>query len=102
LYRYNEDSVAAARSRVLSVMERNTEAPKALATLFDPFLDLLTMDIPAYLRKFLQEEHSLTDYATVIDHFRGKADMVNAACLDTVRAGAYTVVGLCTLNQVDP
>jgi hypothetical protein len=32
---------------------------KALAQLFEPHLDLLNMDIMSYLRRFMQEGHSL-------------------------------------------
>ena len=87
----DDDAVTAARTRVLSVMERSTIAPKALAALFEPFLDLLTMDTAAYLRKFLAAGHTLEEYAEAIEEFRNKADAIKDTALDQVRAGAYLV-----------
>ena len=87
----DDATIVNARDVVTRVMERNAIAPRALAKLFDPFLDLLTLDLDAFLQKFKEKDRSLEKYAEEIDAYFAKARAVRATSMDHVRAGAYVV-----------
>ncbi|KAK3261578.1 hypothetical protein CYMTET_29517 [Cymbomonas tetramitiformis] len=87
----NEDCVNLVRNKVRAVLQMNAEPPRKLASLYDRFLYLLTMDKDAEMKKFQEEQHSLEEYAAEIDKYRTAADEITNTSLNEVRTGLYVV-----------
>jgi len=87
----DEHCVEVARKAVLEVMEANREAPRLLANLYGSYTYLLSMDVPNYLQRFLEGNHSLDEYAEEIDKLRETAENIQATSLSEVRTGVYVV-----------
>lgn len=75
--------------RVLSIMDRNTGAPKLLASLFEPWMWLLGEEAEAAVRGFLDRvpEPTLPEFQAEIDKLRDAAAAIRAICVDDVRTG---------------
>lgn len=86
-----ESAVSEARDRVTAVLRANATAPEALAALFEPYMHLLSMDAPEYLRSFAEASHTLEEYAAGIDKLREEADAISNLMVDEVRTGIFCI-----------
>ncbi len=70
-------------------MDRNTGAPKLLASLFEPWMWLLGEEAEATVRGFLDRapEPTLPEFQAEIDKLRDAAAAIRAICVDDVRTG---------------
>ena len=80
-----------ARTKVRDAMTRAELAPRSLAKLFDPHMELLTMDVEAYLETFSAAEKKLEVYAEAIDEYQARAEAIEATSTARVRCGMYEV-----------
>jgi len=89
-----EDSVVSARKFVLNIMAGSTEAPRALAAMFDEWMYLLGEEAENFVRTFGErpdEPPSLEEYQAEIDRLRHAAHTIELLCTDNVRTGIYIV-----------
>ncbi|KAF5833108.1 hypothetical protein DUNSADRAFT_10689 [Dunaliella salina] len=89
-----EDSVVSARKFVLNIMAGSTEAPRALAAMFDEWMYLLGEEAENFVRTFGErpdEPPSLEEYQAEIDRLRHAAHTIELLCTDDVRTGIYIV-----------
>ena len=54
-------------------------------------LELINTDVPGFLARYLEEEHTLEEYSAEIQRYRDTAEQIRTTALDECRTGAYLV-----------
>ncbi|KAJ9530634.1 hypothetical protein QJQ45_014736, partial [Haematococcus lacustris] len=82
-----EEAVVKARKAVLSIMEGNQVAPRALAALFNEWMYVIGEEAEQQVAAFAERvpEPSLTEYQAEVNRLRHAAHTINHLCANSVR-----------------
>eukprot|EP00899_Mesostigma_viride_P012092 jgi/Mesvir1/20884/Mv07961-RA.1 len=87
----NDEMVEGVRRYVSDAVLSSEEAVQAVISLFDPFLPLAALDVPAFTQDFRAADKSLKQYAETIHYYRDMAAEVLHACMAQVPSGLVLV-----------